>query len=180
MRGWNATGQAELRRSGSIWGLFNSRLPLRWGEREPAGAGPALNPRHVGVATHHRQPGLMLAGTAAGQAELGRSGIIWCLFGSRCPLRWRERGHACRGSPGYCGLDGCWAGRVRAFRQYLCPFKLKIAPKAGRKGVCAHRTCVESKAGGRCNSSEAARANTGREGRWAVQVSVMRQDQCPF
>ena len=94
MHGWNATGQAELRRSGSIWGLFNSRLPLRWGEREPARAGPALNPRHVGVAMHHRQPGLMLAGTAAGQAELGRSGIIWCLFDSRCPLRWRERGHA--------------------------------------------------------------------------------------
>ena len=95
-------------------------------------------------------------------------------------IQGREVLHPVRGSPGYCGLDGRWAGRVRAFRQYLCPFQLEIAPEAWRKGVCAHRTCAQSKAGRCCNSSEVARANMGRDGRWAVRVRVMSQDQCPF
>ena len=50
MRSVAAAGQAEFGRSGSIWGLFDSRLPLRRVEREPIRTRPAHNPRQGGVA----------------------------------------------------------------------------------------------------------------------------------
>ena len=58
------------------------------------------------------------------------------------------------------------------------PFLTPYCSQSGRQGICAHKTYAEFKAGRYRTSSEAARADAGWEGCWAVRVRVMRQDQC--
>ena len=49
MRNRTAAWRAELGLSSSIMGLFDSRSPLRLGEREPPHKGPMPHPRQGGV-----------------------------------------------------------------------------------------------------------------------------------
>ena len=88
IRGWTATGWAELGRSDFNRATSVSRLPLRLGGRGPACVGPSANPRHRGVAPREGRPRLIRGWTAAGgRAELDRSGLIWASSVSRLPLR---------------------------------------------------------------------------------------------
>ena len=123
---WTATGRAELGRSDFNRATSVSRLPLRLGGRGPAHVVPSANPRHGGIAPREGRPGLIRGWTAAGRAELGRSGLIWASSLSRLPLRrggrWparavpspnpRHGGVAlCEGRP---GLIGGWTAAWRA------------------------------------------------------------------
>ena len=80
-------GRAELGRSGWNRAASVSRLPLRRGGRRPPPAGPWPNPRRGGDAPRDTRPGLIGARTAAGRAELGRTGWNRAASVSRLPLR---------------------------------------------------------------------------------------------
>ena len=84
---WTAPGRVELGHSGQLWAASVSRLPLRRGGRRPPPAGPWPNPRRGGDAPRDTRPGLIGARTAAGRAELGRTGWNRAASVSRLPLR---------------------------------------------------------------------------------------------
>ena len=90
--GRTAPGGTKFGRSGYIRALFDPRLPLMWGEREPTRTGPPPNPRQAGVTPRQRRPWLIGGWTAPWRAELDRSGLILALLDSRLPLRQGERG----------------------------------------------------------------------------------------
>ena len=117
IRGWTATGRAELGRSDFNRATSVSRLPLRLGGRGPARAGPSANPRQGGVAPREGRPGLIWGWTAAGGGvELGCLGLIWASSVSRLPLR----------------QGGRWPARVGPSPN---PRHGGVAPREGRPGL---------------------------------------------
>ena len=85
--------------------LGPSRLEIaeKVGRKRAARVGPAPNARQADVAPRQRplrlirswaarRPRLVWGWAAPGQAELGRSRLIWALFNTKSPLRRGERG----------------------------------------------------------------------------------------
>ena len=130
IRGWTATGQAELGRSDFNRASPVSRLPLRLGDRGPACAGPSANPRQGGVAPREGRPGLIWGWTAAGRAELGCSGLIWASSVSRLPLRRGGRWPACVGpspNPRHGGVAPR-EGRPGLIRGWTAAWRAELGP----------------------------------------------------
>ena len=135
---------------------------------------PPPNPRQAGVAPRQRRPWLIGGWTAPWQVELGRSGLILALLDSRLPLRQGKRepprgdlrqiqGVAPRQR--WPGLTRCWTAPGRAklgSSSLICALLDSRLPlRRGETGTRVRWTCAESKAGGFCTASEAARPNSG-------------------